>query len=198
MNITIWLKRKLTGRHQAMGRAQAERLISLRKEQARKELGAFLFELAVHHVTEFVKDDLRRSERAFRGVPAEKVFHEMLAVAFWVMDNEMAGGKSALLPELHEGYFRTYRNAAGSPEERGRALAEKYGRYAEEWDDHTGHQDEFGLCVAQNLFGEEPSVLTRSRCFWIIRFAHDVADDIAPVRAAFRRKFDPDRPPAAA
>lgn len=198
MHIVTYLKRKITGRHQSMTGAQAERIARLQKEQARRELGAFLFEVAVHHATEFVKDDLMRSEAAFRGIPAETVFHEMLAVAFWVMDNEVAGGGKTLVPELHELYFRTYRNIPGSPDERSRTLGERYKQYANEWDDHTGHQDEFGLCVAQNLFGKEPSELTRSRCFWVIRYAHDVVNDIAPVKKTFRRKFSPDPPPAAA
>jgi hypothetical protein len=126
MKITTWFIRKFTGRHDAMSREQAERIKLLPKDQARRELGAFLFELAVRHATEFVKDDLQRTDPPFKGVPPEAVFHEILAVTFWIMDNEIAGGSKALIAELHDHYVRTYRNVVGSSEERGRALGEKY------------------------------------------------------------------------
>ncbi|NTW58322.1 MAG: hypothetical protein HGA43_04060 [Nitrospirae bacterium] len=197
MKIITWFKRKLTGRHEAMTRELAERIKRLPKDQARRELGSFLFELAVRHATEFVKDDLRRTDPPFKGVPPEAVFHELLAVTFWIMDNEIAGGSKALTAELHDHYVRTYRNVVGSPEERGRALGEKYKQYECEWDDVMGHQDEFGQCVAQNLFGAEPSMRTRERSFWVIRYAHDVADDCAPLKKMFRAKFKPDTQAAA-
>jgi hypothetical protein len=55
-----------------------------------------------------------------------------------------------------------------------------------------GHQDEFGLCVAQNLFGAEPSMRARERSFWIIRYAHEVADDCVPFKKLFKSKFKPE------
>ena len=192
MKIISWFKRKLTGRHDAMTREQAERIKRLSKDQARRELGAFLFELAVRHATEFVKDDLQRLDPPFKGVPPEAVFHEMLAVTFWIMDKEIAGGSKALAVELHDHYVRAYRNVVGSPDERGRVLGEKYKQYEREWDDVMGHQDEFGLCVAQNLFGAEPSMRTRERSFWVIRYAHEIVDDLSPLKKTFRSKFKPE------
>jgi len=189
MSIITWFKRKLTGRHAAMTREQAERIKRLPKEQARRELGTFLFEVGVGHATEFVKDELRRSDSPFKGVPAEAVFHEMLALTFWIMDRDVAGGEKTLAAELHDHYIRLYRTPADSPEERIRALSEKYKKYEREWDDVTGHQDEFGLCVAQNIFGTEASQRTRERTFWIIRYAHDITDDCSPLKKMFRSKF---------
>jgi len=191
MRIITWFKRKLTGRHEAMTREQAERIKRLPKEQARRELGVFLFDSGVRHATEFVKDELRRSDSPFKGVPPEAVFHEMLALTFWIMDKDVAGGEKTLAAELHDHYIRSYRTLAGSPEERTRALNEKYQKYEREWDDVTGHQDEFGLCVAQNIFGTEASQRTRERTFWIIRYAHDIADDCSPLKKTFRSKFKP-------
>jgi hypothetical protein len=192
MKITTWFMRKLTGRHDALSREQAERIKQLPKEQARRDLGAALFELAVRHATEFVKDDLQRSDPPFKGVPPEAVFHEILALTFWIMDKEIAGGNRMLTAELHDHYFRSFRNVAGSPEERGKALSEKYKRYEYEWDDVTGHQDEFGLCVAQNIFGNETSARSRERTFWIIRYVHDIADDLSPLKKLFKAKFKPE------
>jgi len=196
MSIITWFQRKITGRHHAMSREQAERIKRLPKDQARRELGAFLFELAVRHATEFVKDDLQRSDPPFKGVPPEAVYHEMLAVTFWIMDKEIAGGKKRLLPELHDHYIRSYRNVAGSPEALNKALSEKYKHYEYEWDDVKGHQDEFGLYVAQNLFGTEPSMRSRERTFWVIRYAHDVTEDCVPLKKMFRAKFKEDTPAA--
>jgi len=194
MTMKTWLKRKLTGRHQSLSKAQAERIARLPKDQARRELGALLFEIGVRHATEFMQDELRRLESPFRGVPLTAVFHEMLAVTFWIMDNEMAGGKKTLVPELHDHYFRSYSLTGVTPEERRKAIEEKYRQYAGEWDDHTGHQDEFGLCVAQNIFGTEASDRTRERTFWIIKYAHDVASDLAPLKKQYRSKFRADAP----
>lgn len=189
MNMITWLKRKLTGRHELLNGEQTERIKRLPKDQARRELGAALFELAVRHATEFVKDDLQRADAPFKGVPPEAVFHEILALTFWIMDREIAGGNKTLTAELQDHYFRSFRNVAGSSEERGRSLAEKYKRYEYEWDDVTGHQDEFGLCVAQNIFGPEPSQRTRERSFWIIRYVHDLADDVSLLKKLFKAKF---------
>jgi len=194
MKIITWFKRKVTGRHEAMTREQAERIKRLPKDQARRELGTFLFELAVRHAIEFVKDDLQRSDPPFKGVPPEAVFHEMLAVTFWIMDKEVAGGNKVLIPELHDHYFRSYRKVADSPEALNQALGVKYKRYESEWDDVMGHQDEFGLCVAQHLFGTEPDMRTRERSFWVIRYAHDIADDLVPLKKMFRSKFKQDTP----
>jgi len=192
MRIITWFKRKLTGRHDAMTSEHADRIKRLPKEQARRELGTFLFEIGVQQATEFVKDELRRSDSPFKGVPPEVVFHEMLALAFWVMDKNVAGGEKTLAAELHDHYIRSYRTPAGSPEERTRALGEKYKRYEREWDDVTGHQDEFGLCVAQNIFGDDASQRTRERTFWIIQYAHAVADECSPLKKMFRSKFKPE------
>lgn len=193
MRIITWIKRKLTGRHDAMTSEHADRIKRLPKEQARKELGSFLFELGVQHATEFVKDELRRKDSPFKGVPAEAVFHEMLALTFWIMDKDIAGGEKTLAAELHDLYIRTYKKPEGSPEDRIRALGDKYRRYELEWDDVTGHQDEFGLCVAQNIFGDYASQRTRERTFWIIQYAHAIADDCSPLKKMFRSKFKPEQ-----
>lgn len=194
MGVATWLKRKVTGRHQSLSKARAERITRLPKDQARRELGTLLFEIGVKHAAEFVQDDLRRTEACFRGVPPTEVFHEILAVTFWIMDNEMAGGQKTLVKELHEHYFRSYGLPGIPTEERARALEEKYRIYAGEWDDVSGHQDEFGLCVSQNIFGAGSSDRTRERTFWIILYAHAVADDIAPLKKQYRSKFRPDAP----
>jgi hypothetical protein len=197
MKITTWLKRKLTGRHEALNREQTERIKRLPKDQARRELGGVLFELGVKHATEFVKDELQRSDPPFKGVPPETVFHEILALTFWIMDKEIAGGKKTLAAELHDHYLRSFRNVAGSSEERIEALGKKYKHYEREWDDVTGHQDEFGLCVAQNICGTEVSERTRERTFWIIRYAHDITNDLSPIKRMFREKFHPESPASA-
>lgn len=197
MTIVTWFKRKVTGRHEALTKQQTERINRLPKDQARRELGGVLFELGVQHATEFVKDVLRSSDPPFKDLQPETVFHEILAMTFWIMDNEIAGGSKALTAELHDHYFRSFRNIAGTPEERGKALGEKYKKYGREWDDVTEHQDEFGLCVVQNICGTAVSDRTRERTFWVIRYAHEIVDDISPLKKTFRAKFRQDAPAAA-
>ena len=192
MSIITWITRKITGRHEVLTKAQTERIKRLPKDQARKELGAALFELGVRHATEFVKDELSCSDPPFKGVPPETVFHEILAMTFWIMDKEIAGGSKALIQELHEHCFRSLRNIPGTPEERRAALGEKYKQYEREWDDITGHQDEFGMLVVQNICGPAVIDRMRERTFWVIRYAHEVSDDCALLKKTFRAKFRPD------
>jgi hypothetical protein len=189
MNIITWIKRKMTGRHEALTREQTERIKRLPKDQARRELGAVLFELGARHATEFVKDGLRSSEPPFKDVPPQTVFHEILAMTFWIMDKEIAGGSKALTAELHDHYFRSFQGIAGTPEERSSALSAKYKQYEREWDDITEHQDEFGLCVVQNICGPADSNRARERTFWVIRYAHEIVDDLSPLKKTFRSKF---------
>jgi hypothetical protein len=186
MDIASWLKRKLTGRHPSISREKAERLKHLPKDQARKELGSILYELSVRHAAEFVKDILRRGDSPFKGVPASVLFHELLAVTFWIMDSKIAGGKKVLAEELHDHYFRSY-HSPGTAGERDRALLEKYKRYEFEWDEVSGHQDEFGLLVVQNIFGQETSDRTRERTFWIITYTHDLMSDITLLKKECRQ-----------
>lgn len=196
MSIVTWFKRKLTGRHEVLTREQTERIKRLPKDQARRELGSALFELGVRHATEFVKEELRSSEPPFKDVPPETVFHEILAMTFWIMDREIAGGNKMLTVELHDHYVRSFRSIAGTPEERGSALGAKYKQYEREWDDVTEHQDEFGLCVVHNICGPEVSARTRERTFWVIRYAHEIIDDFSLLKKTFRTKFREDTPAA--
>ncbi|MHB8843759.1 MAG: hypothetical protein ACYC7L_03345 [Nitrospirota bacterium] len=194
MSILTWFTRKLTGRHEVLNREQTERIKRLPAGQARRELGVVLFELAVRHATEFVKEELRSSEPPFKDVPPETVFHEILAMTFWIMDREIAGGNKALIAELQDHYFRSFRNIAGTPEERGAELGAKYKQYEREWDDVTEHQDEFGLCVVHNICGTAASDRTRERTFWIIRYAHEIIDDFSLLKKTFRSKFKQEAP----
>jgi hypothetical protein len=187
MKIAKWFKRKITGRHEALSRERAERLRHMPKDQARRELGSILYELCVKHASEFVKDELQRGDSPFKGASSAALFHEMLAVTFWIVDREIGRGKKDLAADLHEHYFRSFSAHGTSPEERNRALLEKYQQYEFEWDDVSGHQDEFGLLVAQNIFGPETSDRTRERTFWIINYTHDVMDDITLLKKECRQ-----------
>jgi hypothetical protein len=195
MDIVSMIK-KVLGIRQILSPEQALRIKRLPKDEALKELGVILYEECVRQATTFVQGELRRGDTPFKGMSAATFFHEMLAVTFWVMDQEIAGGKQHLLNELHDHYFRSF-SASGpgtSPDERHNELMKKYEKYDDAWNEITGHFDEFGLQVVQNMFGKAEDMKTRERTFWIIRYADDIVKACKPLKKIFRSKFNP-KPP---
>lgn len=162
---------------------QVCRLARLPKDQALKELGQTLYDHCVKRTTEFVQGELKRPDSPYQGLTAATFFHEVLAVTFWIMDREVAGGKGKLLAELHENYFRSF----SSPEngkQRNDCLIKKYQEYDDNWNEITGHLDEFGLGVVRNMFGKEENQRTRERTFWIIQYADESVKECSRIRKA--------------
>jgi len=186
MDIVSAIKNVL-GIRQVLSQEQVLRLKRLPKDQALKELGTILYEECIRQATVFVHGELRRGDTPFKGLSAAAFFHEMLAVAFWVMDQQAAGGKKLLLTEFHENYFRAFSAAPGtSSEDRHNELMKKYEKYDDAWNEVTGHFDEFGLQVVHNLYGKEANVKTRERTFWIIQFADIIVKACKPLKKAWK------------
>jgi len=190
MDIVTMIKNVL-GIRQILPHEQALRIKRLPKDQALKELGAVLYDECVKQATTFVQGELRRGDTPFKGMSAATFFHEMLAVTFWIMDKETAGGKQLLLKEFHDIYFRSFSAPGTSSDERHNELLKKYEKYDDAWNEITGHFDEFGLQVVHNMFGKGEDMKTRERTFWIIRYADDIVKVCKPLKKMFRSKFDP-------
>ena len=148
-------------------------LKALAPDQQRKETAAYLYELCVRHAGIFVQEETRKQESPFDGVSNAALFHEILSMTFWLMDKKLFKGKKPLLPAMHELYFRSF-HASDTNDARTEALNKRYRVYAHEWDVISGHQDEFGLAVAQAIFGTEEHIRTRERVFWIVWYADDL------------------------
>ena len=121
-----------------------------------------------------------------KGMSAATFFHEMLAVAFWVTDQEAAGGEKLLLKEFHDNYCRSFSTPDTSSDERHNELMKKYEKYDDAWNEVTGHFDEFGLQVVQNMYGKVEDIKTRERTFWVIRFADDVVKACKPLKKSWK------------
>jgi len=181
MGIIESLKR-LLDKEPLVPREQIERLRLLPKDETRLELSSIFYDVSVKQASEFVKHELGRgSDSPFYGVSSAPLFHEMLAVTFWLLDARVAGGKLDLMHGLHGHYFKNF-SAINLPEERHRGLMEKYAGYAGTWNEITGHQDEFGAQVLTNIFGQEGNQLIRQRSFWIITYTHDTMKAIKPLK----------------
>jgi len=190
MDIVTMIKNVL-GMRQILPQEQALRIKGLPKDQALKELGAVLYDECVKQATTFVQGELRRGDTPFKGISAAIFFHEMLAVTFWIMDQETAGGKQLLLKEFHDNYFRSFSMPETSSDERHSELVKKYEKYDDAWNEITGHFDEFGLQVVHNMFGKEEDMKTRERTFWVIRYADDIVKTCKPLKKMFGSKFNP-------
>jgi len=187
----VMMIKNVLGIRQVISHDHALRIKRLQKDQAAKELGPVLYEECVRQATTFVQGELSRGDTPFKGISVATFFHEMLAVAFWIMDKEVAGGKHLLLKESHEVYFRSFNDPGTSSEERHAELVKKYEKYDDAWNEVTGHFDEFGLQVVHNMYGKAEDIKTRERTFWIIRYAHDIVKVCKPLRKMFRSTFKP-------
>lgn len=184
MNVIEKIK-KAFGRAPILTRDQVMRLRRMTKDQARRELGAVLYEQCVNRAMNFVNGELKRGDSPYRGASASVFFHEIVAVSFWIVDKEITGGKQGLLQELHNNYFRSF-SSSDRPEERHNFLMEKYEHYEDTWNEITGHLDEFGLCVVQNIFGKEESSRARERTFWIIQYADEIVNAFSVLRKPWK------------
>ena len=185
MDIVTMIKNVL-GIRQVLPHEKVLELKRLPKEQALRELGAVLYDECVQQATVFVNGELRRGDTPFKGMSAATFFHEMLAVAFWVTDQEAAGGKKLLLKEFHDNYFRSFSTPGASSDERHNELMKKYEKYDDAWNEVTGHFDEFGLQVVHNMYGKVEDLKTRERTFWVIRFADDIVKACKPLRKSWK------------
>ena len=173
---------RLLGKEPLVPHEQVKRLRRIPEDQARKEMSAIFYEVSVKMASEFVKHQFGRgSDSPFHGMSPAALFHEMLAVTFWILDTRIAGGKRDLMSGLHDHYFGHF-SATNSSDERHRELMDKYTAYAGTWNEITGHQDEFGALVLRNIFGQEEDRLIRQRSFWIITYTHDTMRTIKPLK----------------
>lgn len=167
------LIRRLVSKTEREHHANCLRLKALPKDRQQKETAEYLYELCVRHAGIFVQEETRKQESPFAGVSNAALFHEILSMTFWLMDKKLFKGRKPLLPAMHDIYFRSF-HSSDTADARTAALDKRYRVYAHEWDVISGHQDEFGLAVAQAIFGTEENIRTRERVFWIVWYADDL------------------------
>lgn len=179
--------RRIFGKEPLFSRDDVSRLQKLPKERARGEFLDRLYEQGVKRAGNFVNGELKRPDSPYRGVPPAVFFEEMQAVTFWLIGKEVAGGNSEALDGLHHRYFQSSGGHGISNDQKKNALMKKYTQYDDTWNDETGHFDEFGLCVVNNIFGKEESSRTRERTFWIIQYADEMVKVFSRCRKMWKQ-----------
>ncbi|MDH4162612.1 MAG: hypothetical protein OEW15_07970 [Nitrospirota bacterium] len=168
--------RRLISKTEREQHAKCMSLLALARDRdfQRAETAKYLYDLCVEQASIFVQEETRKPESPFRGVSRAAFFHEILTMTFWLMDKKLFNGKKVLLSAVHDIYFRSF-SSPDPAEKRTEALEARYRVYKHEWDEISGHQDEFGAAVAQQIFGTENVGRIDERSFWIVWYADDLS-----------------------
>jgi len=161
--------KKLMGKDSVIKKADINRLTAMQPEEREKELQSLFYELAFKDAAAFVYENLRRSDSPFSSLDRNLFFHEMLIMNFWMMQKVFSKYIKNLAEKMHIHYF----GSLSDIDERSAALKPKLKTYNLCWDEYTGHHDEFGLKVGENLFGKDAQYPERNVSFWIITYTDD-------------------------
>jgi hypothetical protein len=153
---------------------ELRRFKELPEGQFRREFPALLHDLCVRHAADFINRELHKKDSSFRTIEKTRFFHEIMIVNLWAIRKVFPKSTERLLPEVHACYVRTFHPendpVSGYSYE---AFCGKHRSYDGEWDEESGHQDEFGLKVAEHIFGNRNSVPEpRHVSFWIVDYTH--------------------------
>ncbi|MBI5741307.1 MAG: hypothetical protein HZA16_11395 [Nitrospirae bacterium] len=162
-----------------------EGIRDLPAEKAQKTLGRVLFDICVENAVSFVTDEFRKEGSHFRKPDKHKLFHEILAVNFWLVDKKFCKKEKYLIDEMHNLYSLAYGGPAGLPAAAD-TLRNKYKIYHESWNDITGHQDGFGLKATEFIFGEGAEVPAEQTSFWIISHAYESMKTFSDIKKRCR------------
>lgn len=183
MGVMNLAKRLLSKEHRQFNR-QVNELKALPLEEAYDKAGDMLHQLCIRHAAEFVKSEQVRDESPFTVLHEHDFFHEMLIVDLWMADKIFSKKNRPVAESLHKHYEKVF-YLSGHADKSLQALREKFAMYTETWDDYTGHQDDFGLAVAKNLFGSR-EFRTNETSFWIIWHADTMKKKFIDIRRMMR------------
>lgn len=173
MKAADFLREKVFGKGRAAQKERIRDLKGLPKEKLKQEIGLLFHEMCVKHAANFVKDELNKSYSPFKGVPKSKLFHEIMILTYWLLDNTVSKNKkAAVFDEVYNKYFELF-NVTFKREEELALLLQRHKAYYDSWDEVTGHQDEFGLKAAEFIFDKKRDIPRIDEVsFWIISYAH--------------------------
>ena len=182
--INTLIKKVFNGKDNSRtGRLKA--IQKLPQDRAKKELGRFLFDTCVDHALSFVREDHSRTESLFSELHKHKLFHEMVAINFWLVDKKFSRTSKALIDEVHNLYSLAYSESADSFDGTD-SLKDRYEIYHNSWNDITGFQDQFGLRATEFIFGNANGVPVEQTSFWIISHAHEALKTFSDIKRSCR------------
>jgi hypothetical protein len=178
--ITALVKKVFNGKDNShSGRLKAIR--KLPRDGAQKELGRLLFDTCVDHALSFIKEEHSKTESLFSGLHKHKLFHEIVAINFWLVDKKFSRSNQSLIDEIHNLYSLAYGKSAESidgPD----SLKDRYKIYHDSWNDVTGYQDQFGSRATEFIFGDVNAVPVEQTSFWIISHAHEALKTFSDIK----------------
>jgi hypothetical protein len=182
--ITTLVKKVFNGKDNShTGRLKA--IQKLPQDRVEKELGRLLFDTCVEHALSFIKEEHSKADSLFRELHKHKLFHEMMAINFWLVDKKFTKTKKTLIDEVHNLYSLAYSESAESfngPD----SLKDRYKIYHDSWNDITGHQDQFGSRATEFIFGNANNVPVEQTSFWIISHAHESVKIFSDIKRSCR------------
>ncbi|MBI5664270.1 MAG: hypothetical protein HZC49_04145, partial [Nitrospirae bacterium] len=126
-----------------------------------------------------------RTESLFSKLNKHKLFHEMVAINFWLVDKKFSRSDQSLIDGIHNLYSLAYGKSAESIDGPA-ALKDRYKIYHDSWNDITGFQDQFGLRATEFIFGNTNGVPVEQTSFWIISHAHDANMSFTAIKKKYR------------
>jgi hypothetical protein len=179
MTIKHIARRLLSREYRALIR-QVDALKALSQEEAYDKAGDMLHQLCIKKAAEFVQEAQARDESPFIDLHEHDFFHEMLIVDLWMADRVFSCKRKPIAESLHRHYEKVF-YLSGHADKSLEEMRRKFAMYDETWDDITGHQDDFGLAVSQNLFGERAFIAAYTS-FWIVWHADEMKKMFVEIR----------------
>lgn len=184
MGLVSIIKRILPG-GDAAHKALIRELKGLPKDKLPEALSAGLHNLCLKYATEFVHEEINKPDSPFKNSHKSNFFHEMAIVNYWIVDKVLSGKKKTIMERLHNNYFK-YFHIKDAETENNRLLNDRYAIYHQNWDDDIGDHKEFGLKVAENIYGEGKEYPGEIASFWIIFYTDSTIKKFENLRSALK------------
>lgn len=175
--------KKILGKDMVVSSAELDHLKGLSPEKVQDELGSLLSKICIDLSADFVKSELVRAESPFGSLDKSDFFHEMLIMNFWIVDKVF----SKHMKHLSGIVLARCQVLFPHSGEKFALVPDRFRRYYDSWDDHTGHQDLFAQEAGKILFGDTP-YMEKQAAFWLIIYADKTVKALKKVRKACRER----------
>ena len=178
------IKRIFTG-GDAAHKALIRELKGLPKDKLPEASGAGLHNLCLKYATTFVHEELNKPDSPFKNSHKSNFLQEMVIVNYWIVDKVLACKKKIIMEHLHNNYFKSF-HVKDVEIEKNRLLNDRYAIYHQNWDDDIGDHKEFGLKVAENIYGEGKEYPGEIASCWIIFYTDSTIKKFENLRSALK------------
>lgn len=182
-----WVRRVFAGRPR-LERDLFQELACLPHGERLPRLAEFLHDRCVESAGRFVTEEHNRAYSPFRSVSQSRLFQELLIVNFWILETAFAARGADLMSLVFNRYGCTYVWVRDASRERMlESMQERFRVYTASWNEITGHQDQFGECATDFVFGGRPETEGAQAAFWLISHADRTMKYFDAVAASLNR-----------